>query len=215
MRDTEPQSGLNFNFIVPVAMLAVLLLVPFSINALLHFMASKKVLNPVVMKLPVDSTVVSIPSEVKQYESFDVALNLETKRLAKFLNEIVATASEGTSIKGITGVISANMKAEIDGAAFEIDRLGPQEPFSDYDGTAKWRWRVTPESSGAQALTIRLHLSTQHDAQFDSRVLELAETNFAVEANTTEWLKRNMLWVALVLLALSGAFYAVRRRLAQ
>jgi hypothetical protein len=215
MRDTEPQSGLNFNFIVPVAMLVVLLLVPFSINALLHFMASKKVLNPVVMKLPVDSTVVSIPSEVKQYESFDVSLNLETKRLAKFLNEIVATASEGTSIKGITGVISANMKAEIDGAAFEIDRLGPQEPFSDYDGTAKWRWRVTPESSGAQALTIRLHLSTQHDAQFDSRVLELAETNFAVEANTTEWIKRNMLWVVLALLALSGAFYAARRRLAQ
>lgn len=213
MRDTEPQSGLNFNFIVPVAMLVVLLLVPFSINALLHFMASKKVLNPVVMKLPVDSTVVSIPSEVKQYESFDVSLNLETKRLAKFLNEIVATASEGTSIKGITGVISANMKAEIDGAAFEIDRLGPQEPFSDYDGTAKWRWRVTPESSGAQALTIRLHLSTQHDAQFDSRVLELAETNFAVEANTTEWLKRNMLWVVLVLLVPAGIFYTMRRRL--
>ena len=127
MRETEPQSGLNFNFIVPVAMLAVLLLVPFSINALLHFMASKKVLNPVVMKLPVDSTVVSIPSEVKQYESFDVALNLETKRLAKFLNELVSTASEGTSIQGITGMVSANMKAEIDGAAFEIDRLGPQE----------------------------------------------------------------------------------------
>lgn len=215
MRETEPQSGLNFNFLVPVAMLAVLLLVPFSINALLHLMASKKVMNPVVMKLPVDSSMISIPSEVKQYESFDVALNLETKRLAKFLNELVSTASEGTSIQGITGVVSANMKAEIDGAAFEIDKLGPQEPFSDYDGTAKWRWRVTPESSGAQALTIRLHLSTQHDAQFDSRVLELAETNFAVEGNTTEWMKRNILWVVLALLAPAGIFYVVRRRFAQ
>lgn len=215
MRNTEPQSGLNFNFIVPVAMLAVLLLVPFSINALLHLMASKKVMNPVVMKLPVDSSMISIPSDVRQYESFDVALNLETKRLVKFLNEIVATASEGTSIKGITGVISSNMKAEIDGAAFEIDKLGPQEPFSDYDGTARWRWRVTPESSGAQALTIRLHLSTQSNAQFESRVLELAETNFAVEGNTMEWMKRNILWVLLALLAPIGIFYAVRRRLAQ
>ena len=84
-----------------------------------------------------------------------------------------------------------------------------------FRSTAKWRWRVTPESSGAQAITIRLHLSTQRDAQFDSRVLELAETNFAVEANTTEWMKRNILWVVLVLLVPIGIFYAVRRRFAQ
>ncbi len=171
--------------------------------------------NPVVMKLPLDSTVITIPPEVKQYESFEVALNLETKRLANFLNEIVATASEGTSIHGITGVVSASMKAEIDGEAFEIDRLGPQEPLSDYAGASSWRWRVTPESSGGQTLTISLHLVTQNGAHFDTKVLELAETNFIVEANTTEWLKRNGAWLALVLLAASGIFYAARRRLAQ
>jgi len=212
MRNPEPESGLNFNLIMPIAMLAVLLIVPFSFNALMHMLMSKKHANPVIMKLPVDSTAITIPPVVRQYESFEVTLNLETKHLAKFVNEIVATASEGTGIQGINGVVSPNMKAEVAGDGFEIDRLGPQEPLSGYNGASNWRWRVTPQSSGEQELSFQLHLLTQNNAQTDTKVLGLAEAHFSVQSNTMEWIKRNGLLVT-VLLSLSAAIlYGLRRR---
>src|SRR5687768_11708127 len=108
MRNSEQESGINFNLIMPVALLVVLLIVPFSINSFVHMLSTKKQFTPVIMKLPVESATITIPSVAKQYESFEVSLNLETKQLAKFLNEIVATASEGTSIQGIVGVVSPN-----------------------------------------------------------------------------------------------------------
>jgi len=212
MRDSEPQSGLNFNFIVPIAMLVVLLLVPFSFNALMHMLMSKKHVNPVIMKLPVDSTAITIPPAVKQYESFEVMLNLETKHLAKFVNELVATASEGTGIQGIRGVVSPDMKAEITGDGFEIDRLGPQEPLSGYKGISSWRWRVTPQSSGEQELSFQLHLLTQNNAQIDTKVLGLAEAHVSVQSNTMEWVKRNGLLVTVLLSALAAVLYGLRRR---
>jgi hypothetical protein len=200
MRNSEPESGLNFNLIMPVALLLVLLVVPFSINSFMHFMSGKRQFNPVIMKLPVDSTAITIPSSVKQYESFDVVLNLETKQLAKFLNEIVATASAGTSIQGITGMVSSHMKAEITGEDFGIDRMGPQDPVSDYGGTANWRWRVMPESSGEQILKLQLHISTQNNTQANTKILDLAEASLSVQANPMEWTKRNGLWLAILLL---------------
>lgn len=212
MRNSESESGLNFNLIMPIALLAVLLVVPFSINALMHMLSAKRQFNPVIMKLPVDSTAITIPSSVKQYEPFDVALNLETRQLAKFLNEIVASASEGTSLQGITGVVSPNMKAEIAGATFEIDRLGPQDPLSGYGGTASWRWRVTPESSGEQVLKFQLHLSTQDNARPDTKILGLAEASFSVQANLSEWIKRNGLWIALLLSVPAAIIFALKRR---
>lgn len=212
MRNSEPGSGLNFNLIMPIAMLAVLLIVPFSINSLMHMLMSKKHANPVIMKLPVDSTAITIPSAVKQYESFEVTLNLETKHLAKFVNELVATASEGTGIQGISGVVSPNMKAEIAGDDFEIDKLGPQEPLSDFKGTSSWRWRVTPQSSGEQELSFQLHLLTQNNVQTDMKVLGLAEAHFSVQSNMMEWIKRNGLLVTLLLSALAAVLYGLRRR---
>ena len=98
MRDSEPESGLNFNLIMPAALLVVLLIVPFSINSFVHFLSAKKQSNLLIMKIPIDSAAITIPSTVKQYENFEVALNLETKQLSKFLNEIIAMASKGTSI---------------------------------------------------------------------------------------------------------------------
>ena len=118
MPSSEPGSGLNFNLLMPVALLAVLLIVPFSINSFMHFMSGKREFNPVIMRLPVDSAAIRVPPAVKQYENFEVVLNLETKQLSKVLNEIVATASEGTSIQGIKGIVSPYMKAEIGGGVF-------------------------------------------------------------------------------------------------
>jgi len=212
MRNPGPESGFNFTLIMPIAMLAVLLIVPFSFNALMHMLTSKKHINPVIVKLPVDSTAITIPSAVKQYEPFEVALNLETKHLAKFVNEIVATASEGTGIQGISGVVSPNMKAEITGDGFEIDRLGPQEPLSGHNGVSSWRWRVTPQSSGEQELEFQLHLLTQNNAQIDTKVLGLAEAHVSVQSNTMEWIKRNGILVTVLLSALAAVLYGLRRR---
>ncbi|MBL8496765.1 hypothetical protein ABF87_00715 [Nitrosomonas sp. JL21] len=216
MRNSEPESsGLNFNLIMPAALLLVLLIVPFSINSFLHFMSGKRPSNPVVMKLPVDSAVVTMPSSARQYESFDVALNLETKHLVKFLNELITTASEGTSILGITGVIAPNMRAEILGEDFEIDRTGPLDPVSVYGGTASWRWRVTPESSGDQVLKFQLHLLTKDDAQVGAKILELAEANVDIQSNWSEGLKRHWYWIVLLLLVPLAIFVRLRRHAAQ
>lgn len=214
MPNSEPGSGLNFNLLMPVALLAVLLIVPFSINSLMHFMTGKREFNPVIMKLPVDSAAIRVPAAVKQYENFEVVLNLETKQLSKVLNEIVATASEGTSIQGIKGIVSPYMKAEIGGENFEIDRQGAQDPVSAYDGMASWRWRVTPESSGSHDLKFQLHLLTQDAGQQTDKILDLAEARFSVQANPSEWFRRNGLWMAL-LLVLVAIILGLRRRYAR
>ena len=215
MRNTEPESGLNFNLIIPAALLVVLLIVPFSINSFMHFVSAKKQLSSLIMRVPIDSTAITIPPAVKQYEPFEVALNLETKQLAKFLNEIVSTASEGTSIQGITGVVSSNMKAEIAGEDFKIDKQGPQEQSSAYRGAANWHWHVTPESSGSHDLKFQLHLLTQNAGQQNTRILDLAEASFSVQANPSEWFKRNWLWIVLLLLAPIAMILGLRRRYAR
>lgn len=214
MPNSEPGSGLNFNLLMPVALLAVLLIVPFSINSLMHFMTGKREFNPVIMRLPVDSAAIRVPPAVKQYENFEVVLNLETKQLSKVLNEIVATASEGASIQGIKGIVSPYMKAEIGGEDFEIDRQGPQDPVSAYDGIASWRWRVTPESSGSHDLKFQLHLLTQDAGQQTDKILDLAEARFSVQANPSEWFRRNGLWMALLLVP-AAIILGLRRRYAR
>lgn len=214
MPSSEPGSGLNFNLLMPVALLAVLLIVPFSINSFMHFMSGKREFNPVIMRLPVDSAAIRVPPAVKQYENFEVVLNLETKQLSKVLNEIVATASEGTSIQGIKGIVSPYMKAEIGGQVFEIDRQGPQDPVSAYDGIASWRWRVTPESSGSHDLKFQLHLLTQDAGQQTDKILDLAEARFSVQANPSEWFRRNGLWMALLLVPVA-IILGLRRRYAR
>lgn len=214
MRNSEPESGINFNLILPFALLAVLLIVPFSLNSLMHFLSGKRPHSPVIMKVPIDSSAISIPSTVKQYESFDVALNLETKQLSKFLNEIISTASEGTSIQGIVGEVSPHMRAEISGDEFIIDKPGPQEQPFDYSNASHWKWRVTPESSGNQTLKFQLHLLTQSGSQQSTQILELAEAGFTVQGNTSEWLKRNGIAIAVLIMLPIAFLWIVRRRYA-
>lgn len=211
MRDSETEPGLNLNLTVPIALLVVLLIVPFSINALLHLLSSHRQASPVIMKIPVDSSAIIIPSNVKQYESFEVGLSLETLQLAKFLNEITSNASEGTSYQGIIGAVSDNMKAEVVGKNWLIDQAGAQEPTSSYQGLSNWRWHVTPESSGQQELTLQLHLLTQNGSRLNIKILDLAEASFLVQANRSEWLKRNGLWITILIFLLLAAIFQLHR----
>jgi hypothetical protein len=214
MNNSESESGINFNLIMPAALLLVLLIVPFSVNSFMHMLSAKKQSSSLIMKLPIDSSAISIPPTAKQYESFEVGLNLETKQISKFLNEIISNASEGTSIQGIVGTVSPNMRAEIAGEDFEIDKQGPQESLAAYNSTANWRWRVTPESSGSHGLKFQLHLLTQHAGQQNTKVLDLAVANFSVQASPLEWLKRNGFWIVLLVLV-PIALTSLRRRYAQ
>lgn len=214
MRNSESGSGNNFNLLMPIAMLAVLLIVPFSINAVMHMMAAKRLQSPLVMKIPFDSTAISIPSEVKQYDSFEVALNLDTKQFSRILNEIIVSASEGTSIQGVTGTVSPYMKAAVVSETFRLDKQGAQDPFSAYDNVARWRWLVTPESSGTQSLKFQLHVTAQQNGQSVDKVLDFAEAHFAVQSNLTEWFNRNGLWGASLLAIVVFAVWKLRQRYA-
>ncbi|MDP3280520.1 MAG: hypothetical protein Q8M57_05650, partial [Nitrosomonas sp.] len=102
--------------------------------------------------------------------------------------------------------------AEIAGEDFEIDKQGPQEQLSAYRGTANWRWRVTPESSGSHDLKFQLHLLTQNNGQQSTKILDLAEASFSVQANPSEWFKRHWLWVVSLLLVTAAIIFGVRRR---
>lgn len=212
MRNSKSESSLNFNLIMPAVLLMIFLIVPFSINSFMHLMSPKRELNPIVMNLPLDSTAILIPSRIKQYESFEVTLNLETKPLSRFLNEIISTASEGTSIQGITGLVSPYMKAEIVGEDFQIDRVGPQESMSNYEGTSRWQWHVNAESSGSRILKFQLHLLTYHAGQQAEEILDLGEARFSVQASPLEWFKRNGFWISSLLLVSIGLILLLRWR---
>lgn len=82
---SNSESNTNTNLWMPVAFLLVLLAVPL-IHSYMHSVKAKyHPVYPLLMKIPVDSSIITAPSEAKQYEDFEVKLNLDTQKLAKFL----------------------------------------------------------------------------------------------------------------------------------
>ncbi len=221
MRDSETETKANedvkkdfgFNLLMPVALLLVLLVVPFSINTFMHYVAKSNQFNPLIMKIPIDHEGITIPETVKQYEGFEVSLNLDTQHLADLLNRIVSMAAEGTSIQGIAGEVSPNMRAEVVGEGFVVDNPGPQEQLYNYNNATSWTWYVMPESSGDHTLSIRLHLMTHGNGQQELKVVDLAQASFSVKASPLEWLKRHMIWIILIA-AIPAAFVVYKRRYA-
>ena len=134
----------NFNLLLP-ALLAARFFIPFLINSLTHYFYGEKQFPPIVMmKLPVESTAISLPTEVVQFTPFDVTLQLDTEALASRLNDIIARSPHGVAMQGISGKVHASMQAEIVGNGFHIDNPGPQvQLFSGQSGTL-WSWTVTP-----------------------------------------------------------------------
>ena len=197
---------------MPAALLLVLLIIPFSINSFMHMLANKgQFIHPVIMKLPIDSSAITAPSEAKQFEGFEVKLNLNTQQLAKFINEIVSISSVGTSIQGITGFISPNMQAEIKGEGFRIENAGPQKQMYIFNDATEWKWQVVPESSGIQTIKFKMHVtSTERDHQ-KVNVIELGRANISVDSSPIMWMVYNWWIFALIALVLFGGWKVLRR----
>lgn len=194
----NPESSTNTSLLMPAALLLVLLAVPL-IHSYMHSIKSKyHPVYPLLMKIPIDSSVITAPSEAKQYEGFEVKLNLNTQQFAKFFNRIVSVASEGTSIQGVTGSVSPNMKAEISGNNFHLENTGPQEQLHVLGDFTEWKWHVVPKSSGVQTIQFKLHLTTAEDNQQKVKVVNLAEANIQVERNLSMWLVHNWWLIALL-----------------
>lgn len=210
--DPKMKSSINTSWLMPVALLLVLLVIPFSINSFMHMLATKnQYVHPVIMKIPIDNSAVTVPPEVKQYESFEVALNVNTQQLAEIINEIVAMSSEGTSIQGITGFVSPNMKAEITGEEFRIENPGPQEQLYILNDTTEWKWQVVPKSSGVQTIQFKLHVTSTENDQQEVSVIELAEANISVDSNPVMWIRHNWWFIILLAAAVFGGWKMFRR----
>ncbi|SFM30938.1 hypothetical protein SAMN05421880_11274 [Nitrosomonas nitrosa] len=184
----------NFNLLLP-ALLAALLFIPFLINSLTHYFYGEKQFPPIVMmKLPVESTAISLPTEVVQFTPFEVTLQLDTEALANRLNDIIARSPHGVAMQGISGKVHASMQAEIVGNGFHIDNPGPQvQLFSGQSGTL-WSWTVTPTAPNRHQLAIRLHLITLDNGQENQKVVDIAEIQTYAQKNPAEWIKRYGIW---------------------
>ena len=206
------KSSTNTSLIMPAALLLVLLVIPFSINSFMHMLANKnQFVHPVIMKIPLDNSVITAPKEANQYQNFEVKLRVDTNQLAKFINEIVSISTVGTSIQGITGFISPKMQAEITGENFRIENSGPQRPMYALSDASEWTWQVTPQSSGTQKITFKMHVTSTEQDQQKIHDIELAEANIIVESNTLMWMVYNWWIFALIGLALFVAWKMLRR----
>lgn len=206
------RSSTNTSLLMPAALLLVLLIIPFSINSFMHMFANKnQFIHPVIMKLPIDGSVITAPSEAKQFEGFEVKLNVNTQQLAEFINEIVSISTIGTSIQGITGFISPNMQAEIKGEGFRIENAGPQKQLYIFNDTTEWKWQVVPESSGIQTIKFKMHVtSTERDHQ-KVNVIELGRANISIDSSPLMWMVYNWWIFALIALVLFGGWKVLRR----
>lgn len=196
------KSGSNITIIMPAAMLLVLLIVPFTMNYLSHLMSeAREAAIPLIIKLPVvDSSAFTVPSEVRQYEGFEVSMHLATRKLADLINKIGAMSTEGTGIQGITGKVSPEMEAEIVGDDFIIENPGPQEQLYMMDDETHWTWYVIPESSGSHKIKFRLHVHTYAQGKDTPIIIDVAEANVNVQGNFAGWMARNWWWMALLLI---------------
>ncbi|SDY99744.1 hypothetical protein [Nitrosomonas halophila] len=195
---------LRFSMLLPV-LLAAILFIPFVMNFLAHAWFGEKQFAPLVMtKLPVDSSAISLPDQVKQFESFTVGLQLDTEKLARRINNIVEKSPAGISLQGVSGRVFPEMQAELSGDTFDIHPPEPQAQLYSNHGDTSWSWAITPDTPGRHALSLKLHLQTADTSQEHPQIVELAEIQVFVEKNTAEWMKRYGIWYIAIALLVAG-----------
>lgn len=206
-----PKIKISFEMILP-ALLILLLLVPYALNFVGHSLYGKKQFPPVIMmKLPVDHTAINLPNDVKELQAFKASLELDTRELAKRINDMVDKSPHGTVLQRLTGEVLPGMQAEVVGAHFQIDQPGPHAELFSNNRQTVWTWNVIPEKTGRQSLKLLLHLTTTESGHDAKKIVELAEIQVYVEHNSVEWLKQNAIW--LVLISLTMGYLLIRYRL--
>ena len=195
----------RFSMVFPM-LIAVVLFVPFMINFLGHAWYGEKHFPPLtMMKLPVDSSVISLPREIKQYKPFEITLQLNSRELARRINDIVEKSHPGTEPQGIRSEVFPEMRAKVTGDKFSIDPPEPQAQFFSGQGEmSRWSWIVTPEKTGRYHLSIELFLQTAETTREHPQVADLAEIQLFVRENPEAWMRTHGVWYAVFTLLAAG-----------
>lgn len=198
--------------IVPLALVVAVLLVPFVMNFLAHAWYGEKRFSPLtMMKLPADDSAITLPEKIRQFEPFEVSLQLETIELAKRINDMAVESVPGTELQHIHSTVFPEMQAEISGDAFSANLSGPQTQLFSSHGQTRWSWVMTPEAEGHQQLSLKLHLQTADATQEHPQIADLAEIQIFVHENQGGWLRTYGIWCGVAILLAAGWWWRSRR----
>lgn len=196
-----------FNLVLP-SLIAAILLVPFVMNFLAHAWFGEKHFPPLVMmKLPADSSLITLPREVKQFKPFEITLRLDTKELALRINDIVKKSLPGTELQGIHGEVFPEMRAEVVGDTFSIDPPEPQIQLFSNQRESHWSWVVTPEREGRHELSLKLYLQTTETTTEHSQIADLAKIQLFVKKNPQAWMRTYGIWYTILILLVAGWYW--------
>jgi hypothetical protein len=190
--------------VVPTLLTAVLL-IPFGMNLLGHALYGNRYFPPLIkMKLPTDSSTISLPEEINKSKSFEVSLRVDTRELAQRINDIASQSLPGTVPQGIHGEVFPEMSAGIVGSAFSIDPPEPQmQLFSNREET-HWSWAVTPEKEGHHQLLLQLYLQTTETTAEHPQIVDLAEIQIFVKKGSLSWIQNYGIWGGVLVLLAAG-----------
>ncbi|MXS85168.1 hypothetical protein ABO04_04365 [Nitrosomonas sp. HPC101] len=204
-----------FSMVFP-ALIAIVLVVPFVMNFLAHAWLGEKRFPPLVMmKLPADSSIITLPQEIKQFKPFEVTLRLDTKALALRISDVVRKSLPGTELQNIHGEVFPEMRAGIMGDTFSIDPPEPQIQLFSGEKETHWSWIVTPEKEGHYALSLKLYLQTTETTREHPQIVDLAEIQLFVKKNSEAWMRTYGIWYAVPMALIAGWWwkkYRIKKR---
>ncbi|BBL35919.1 hypothetical protein Nstercoris_02198 [Nitrosomonas stercoris] len=199
-----------YSMVVP-SLLAAVLFIPFGMNLLGHALYGERYFPPLIkMKLPADSSAISLPEEINRSVPFEMVLHVDTKELAQRMNDIANESLPGMAPQGVHGQVFPEMRAELTGSTFTIDPPEPQaQLFSNRDET-HWSWTVTPEREGHRQLSVQLYLQTTETTAEQPKVVNLAEIQVFVKKGVLSWLWTYGIWVGTFILLVAGWWWVKR-----
>lgn len=150
----------------------------------------------VLANLTKGSAVFTAPTEVSQFEDFEVTLNVSARQLEKALKLDPETSSSGYTVKGIDNVLlSPRMSAELIGPDFSIAEAGAREQVVTLRSDTSWKWTVRAEWPGTRSLRVRLNTLMKVAGEETPRTVDVATAQISVHVNASEWAMRHWEWI--------------------